>query len=51
MSFNPTGENPEPDYPYGVMVVYVLGVPYLGTTPLTEAEDAVPDLDEDLAAA
>ncbi len=55
MRVNPTGDDPAPDYSYGAMVVYVLGMPYLGTTWLTKeaatvaAEPVVADLDEDQA--
>jgi hypothetical protein len=57
-ALQPHRSRPEPDYPYGVLIVTVLGVPYLGTVALAEAEaDAVateavvPNIDEDAAGA
>jgi hypothetical protein len=46
------GDIPEPKYRYGVRVPTAFGVPYLGTTRLTDAdaEDFVPDVDLGAAA-
>ena len=51
----PNGDKPAPDYRCGMLVVVFRGIPYLGTTPLTEVaevdvEDVVADDDADAAA-
>jgi hypothetical protein len=58
MTRYPNGAKPAPDYRYGVLVVIVRGIPYLGSTPLTateavevEAEKVVQDDDLDDAEA